>query len=315
MDNKILLLDNSQVDREKMKYIISELGKFEIIDVASFNEINSIDVSLACFSLIIIGIDFPKEKESFSLISAIRSNPETKAVPIIVIAKPNNPQIKNLTLKYSVNDYIEKPVKPARLQSSIRSLVRIEAKFKYIVNETAKIIMSFEEYFAKEIYMAKRTKHHLSIVLITLVKPKEEKLLGSSNYIDSVQLKEKAYTIAIEKVKQSLRITDYAILNNKDIIIVLPNTNAAGAKVVDTKISSKIDTSLCEINLKFNDLFFSTTVTYPEEGSDFQSLMNAAIKKVSDKEMLEKFTNILDNTKQNVSSSYTRYKKYDPKKH
>ncbi|KNY28605.1 response regulator [Pseudobacteroides cellulosolvens] len=316
MDNKILLLDNSEVDREKMKYIISELGKFEIIDVASFNEINSIEVSLACFSLIIIEINFPTEKDSFSLISAIRSNAETKTVPIIVIAKPNNPQIKSLALKYSVNDYIEKPVNPTRLQSSIRSLVRIEAKFKYIVNETAKIIMSFEEYFAKELYMAKRTKQHLSIVLITLVKPKEEKLLGgSSNYIYSMQLKEKAYTTAIDKVKQSLRVTDYAILNNKDIIIVLPNTNMAGAKVVDTKITAKIDTSLCEFNLKFNDLFFSTTVTYPEEGSDFQSLMNAAIKKVSDKEMLEKFTNILDNTKQNVSSSYTRYKKYDPRKY
>jgi len=315
MDNKILLIDNSQVDREKIKYIISELGKFDIIDIASFHEINNLEISLACFSLIIIEIASPAEKEGFSLISMIRSTPETKAIPIIVTAKPNNSHIKNLAHKFSVNDYIEKPVKPARLQSSIRSLVRIEAKFKYIVNETAKIIMSFEEYFAKEIYMAKRTKHHLSIVLVTLVKPKEEKLLGNSNYIDSFQLKEKAYAIAIDKVKKSLRITDYAILNDKDIIIVLPNTNAAGAKVVDTKITTKIDTGLSDINLRFNYLFFSTTVTFPDEGSDFQSLMNAAIKKVSDKEMLEKFTNILDNTRLNITENYTRYKKYDPKKH
>ncbi|GEM_PF-239510 len=315
MDNKILLIDSSEVDREKIKYIISELGKFEIIDFASFHDINKLEIPLESFSLIILEIAFPAEKEGFSLISAIRSNPKTKAIPIIVTAKPNNPHIKNITHKLSVNDYIEKPVKPARLQNSIRSLVRIEAKFKYIVNETARIIMSFEEYFAKEIYMAKRTKQNLSIVLITMVKSKEEKFLGNSNYMDNLQIKDKAYAIAIDKVKKSLRITDYAILNNKDIIIVLPNTNAAGAKVVDTKIATKIDTSLNELNLKFNDLFFSTTVTFPEEGNDFQSLMNAAIKKVSDKEMLEKFTNILDNNKLNIAGSYSKYKKYNPKKH
>jgi two-component system chemotaxis response regulator CheY len=314
MDGKILLLDKSKLDREKIKYIISEIGNFEVIDFGSALELGSMQVSLAIFALIIIEIDFPTEKDSFSLISTIRSSPETKSIPIIVITKPNNPQIKNVTQKYSVNDYIEKPVSPARLKSSICSMVRIEAKFKYIVNETAKIIMSFEEYFAKDIYMSKRTKQHLSIVLITLVKSKEEKLLGSSsNYIDNLQLKEKAYSTAIVKVKQSLRITDYAILNNKDIIIVLPNTNLSGAKVVNTKITANIDESLTEINLRFNDLFFCTTVTYPEEGSDFQSLMAAALKKVSDKEMLEKFTNILDNNKFNVGSSYTKYKKYNPR--
>jgi DNA-binding NarL/FixJ family response regulator len=314
MDGKILLLDKSKLDREKIKYIISEIGNFEVIDFGSALELGSMQVSLAIFALIIIEIDFPTEKDSFSLISTIRSGPDTKSIPIIVITKPNSPQIKNITQKYSVNDYIEKPVSPARLKSSICSMVRIEAKFKYIVNETAKIIMSFEEYFAKDIYMSKRTKQHLSIVLITLVKSKEEKLLGSSsNYIDNLQLKEKAYSTAIVKVKQSLRITDYAILNNKDIIIVLPNTNLSGAKVVNTKITANIDESLTKINLRFNDLFFCTTVTYPEEGSDFQSLMAAALKKVSDKEMLEKFTNILDNNKFNAGSSYTKYKKYNPR--
>ncbi|HEY9062144.1 MAG TPA: response regulator [Pseudobacteroides sp.] len=314
MDGKILLLDKSRLDREKIKYIISEIGNFEITEVQSVQELYYMHDSLVSFSLVIIEIDYPMEKESFSLISSIRSSPETKSLPIIVITKPNNPQIKNAVHKYSVSDYMEKPVNPSRLQSSIRSMVRIEAKFKYIVNESAKIIMSFEEYFAKDIYMSKRTKQHLSIVLITMVKSTEEKLLGSSsNYIENLQLKEKAYSTAIVKVKQSLRITDYAILNNKDIIIVLPNTNLSGAKVVNTKIAANIDESLSEINLKFNDLFFCTTVTYPEEGSDFQSLMAAALKKVSDKEMLEKFTNILDNNKLNVSSSYSKYKKYDPR--
>lgn len=314
MDGKILLIDKSKLDREKIKYIISEIGNFDITEVQSVHELYNIQHSLASFSLIIMEIDFPTEKESFTLISSIRSSPETKFIPIIVITKPNNPQIKNAAHKYSVNDYMEKPVKPSRLQSSIRSMIRIEAKFKYIVNESAKIIMSFEEYFAKDIYMSKRTKQHLSIVLITMVKSIEEKFLGSSsNYIENLQLKEKAYSTAIIKVKQCLRITDYAILNNKDIIIVLPNTNLSGAKVVNTKIAANIDESLTEINLKFNDLFFSTTVTYPEEGCDFQSLMAAALKKVSDKEMLEKFTNILDNNKLNVSSSYSKYKKYDPR--
>ena len=118
-----------------------------------------------------------------------------------------------------------------------------------------------------------------------------------------------------EKLKDAGFETEIIVVDNASEDNTANEAKAAGAKVVDTKITTKIDTGLSDINLRFNYLFFSTTVTFPDEGSDFQSLMNAAIKKVSDKEMLEKFTNILDNTRLNITENYTRYKKYDPKKH
>jgi hypothetical protein len=166
--------------------------------------------------------------------------------------------------------------------------------------------MSFEEYFAKELNMAKRTRRCLSIILITLIKPKEEKLKNIENI---TEIMDKAYSIAIDKVKKSLRVTDYAVLNNKDIIVVLPNTDPSGALVVNEKISLYIDVGLNSIDIKFDDFFFSTCVTYPEDGSDFQSLMERAIKSVTEKEMLEKFTNILDETKVYARSRYNQFKK------
>ncbi len=306
MDGTILVMDYSGYEREKIKYILSGIAKFDIIEISNISRFYSALNELKNLSLIIMDIAFPVEKEGFSMLSSIRNSSGIKDVPVIIVTRSDRPEYRDIALKFNVCDYIGKPFKPNRLESSVRSAVKIQKKFAYTVNESAKIIMSFEEYFAKELNMAKRAKQRISIMLITLIKPKEESYKGKENI---QELMEKAYSIAIDRVKRSLRITDYAILNNKDIIIVLPNTGAAGANVVNEKISLYIDIGLKSIDVKFNDFFFSTCVTYPEDGDDFQLLMERALKRVADKEMLEKLTNILDGTKEYASNRYKQFKK------
>jgi len=309
MKKRILIFDYSDFDREKIKYILSNISDFDIVEISDILEFSQIQNRLKSFDLIIIDINFPMEKDGFSIISQIRSFPETRNTPIIIITRSTSSDIKNIALKYSVNDFIQKPFKPSRLERSLSTVINIEKQFRYIVNDSAKIIMSFEEYFSKEINMAKRTKQLLSLILITLIKPKQEKLADSTNLSEISNIMDNAYKTAIIKVKQCLRITDYAVLNNRDIIVVLPNTGSMGAKVVNTKIIANIDSSLKEAGLEFDDLFYSTCVVYPDDGDNFQSLIETAFKKVADKEMLEKFTNILDEAKLNVSKRYTQFKK------
>lgn len=306
MDGTVLIMEYSGYEIKKIKYILSSIGNFDFVEISEINRFYSAFRTLGNLSLIIMDLAFPTVEEGFSLLASIRSSSHLKDMPVIITSKSDNVEYRNAALKLLVNDYIQKPYKPFRLESSVRSLVKMEKRFSYKVNESAKIIMSFEEYFAKELNMAKRTKQCLSIILITLIKPKEEKL----NNLENInEIMDKAYSTAIDRVKRSLRVTDYAVLNNRDIIVVLPNTNPSGARVVNEKISLYIDAGLNSINVKFDDFFFSTFVTYPDDGSDFQSLMERAIKRVTDKEMLEKFTNILDETKNYARSRYNQFKK------
>ncbi len=306
MDGTVLIMDYSDYERKKIKYILSNTGKFDFIEFSNINQFTTAFNQLCNLSLIIMDLAFPVEKEGFSVLNSIRNSSVLKDTPVIIIAKSDNVEYRDAAVKLLVNDYIQKPYKPVRLESSVRSIVKIQKKFSYNVNESAKIIMSFEEYFAKELSMAKRTKQHLSIMLITLIKPKEEKFLDIPNLSE---IMDKAYSIAIDRVKRSLRVTDYAILNNRDIIVVLPNTAASGARVVNEKICLYIDVGLNNINVRFDHFFFSTCVTYPEDGNDFQSLMERALKTVTDKEMLEKFTNILGETREYARSRYNQFKK------
>jgi DNA-binding response OmpR family regulator len=306
MDGSILIIDNSHFEREKIKYILSNIGKFDIIQISSTDSFNESVSKLTNITLIIMDIAFPVEKEGFSMLSSIRNSPSLKNTPVIIITRSDSVEYRDTALKYSVNDYIAKPYKPSRLENSVRSIINVKKKFTYTVDKSAKIIMSFEEYFAKELSMANRTKQPLSIILITLIKPNEEKLKDSKNISE---LMEKSYSLAIQRVKQSLRVTDYAVLNNRDIIIVLPNTNSSGANTVSEKINLYIDIGLSSLGVAFRQLFYSTSVTYPDDGRDFQSLMEQALKRVEDKEMLEKFTNILDGTKEYARSRYKQFKK------
>ena len=306
MDGTVLVMDYSGFEIKKIKYILSSIGNFDFIEISDVNRFYSSFNELSNLTLIIMDLAFPTEKEGFSLLASIRNSSHLKDTPVIITSKSDNVEYRNAALKLLANDYIQKPYKPSRLESSVRSIIKIEKRFSYPVDESAKIIMSFEEYFAKELNMAKRTRRCLSIILITLIKPKEEKLKNIENI---TEIMDKAYSIAIDKVKKSLRVTDYAVLNNKDIIVVLPNTDPSGALVVNEKISLYIDVGLNSIDIKFDDFFFSTCVTYPEDGSDFQSLMERAIKSVTEKEMLEKFTNILDETKVYARSRYNQFKK------
>jgi hypothetical protein len=82
-----------------------------------------------------------------------------------------------------------------------------------------------------------------------------------------------------------------------------------GANTVSEKINLYIDIGLSSLGVAFRQLFYSTSVTYPDDGRDFQSLMEQALKRVEDKEMLEKFTNILDGTKEYARSRYKQFKK------
>jgi hypothetical protein len=119
------------------------------------------------------------------------------------------------------------------------------------------------------------------------------------------------FAIAAQKAKDALRATDTIVINHdRDIIIVLPCTDEAGARLVCDKITSQMEPEFEKICSDRNKYIYPVKVTYPQDGDSFQMLMETAFKKVSDKEILEKIVSISTDTRKYADKSYNRYKKW-----
>ena len=306
MDGTILLIYYSEYEREKVKITFDNIGEFQFIEIDSLDLYYHINQDLSSLSLIIIDIAFPSEKEGFEIISSLRKNTATSNVPIIIMTKSDNIEYKSRALKFNVSDFIIKPYQTKRLESSIRSTLKIESKFNYNLDSANVITMSVEDYIAKEFKIALRANQNLSIVFITHLDP--IKSSSEIKKINSYSLMEQAYLMAIEKVKSASRSTDTVIFNdNKDILVILPFTNSEGADNVMNKIKDSLADGLSRLNIS-SDFFYTVNATYPMDGKNFQQLMETTLKKVEDKIMLEKITHIGLNTLEHARKTYKRFK-------
>jgi len=305
MDGTILLIDYSEYEREKIKITFDNFGEFQFIEVENINKYKQISENLPDLSLIIIDISFPSEREGFEVISSLRKNSSTANTPIIIVTKSDNIQYKDHALKFNVSDFIIKPYPPKRLENSIKSTLKIDNKFRYNLGSVNVITMSVEDYIAKEFKIASRANQSLSIVFITHIdinKPSSE-----DPRIISSEQKSQIYNMAIEKVKSASRSTDTVIFNDdKDILVILPFTNSQGAEIVVNKINDNLVQGLKALNVP-SDYFYIVYTTFPQDGKNFQAVMEKALKKVEDKIMLEKITNISLNKLDHARKTYRKF--------
>lgn len=308
MDGTILLIDYSEYEREKNKIIFENIGEYSFIESDSLKKFYNIIRDIDSVTLIIMDIAFPVEKEGLEVLAAIRNNSKTVNTPIIIATKSDNAGYRHAALKFKVSDFVLKPYSTKRLENSIRSVLKIAQRFRYELDSANVISMSIEDYISKEFKVASRAGQNLSIILmvpINLKKDSSERSMGSF-----AELEEKIQNIAIEKVKLSLRSTDTAILNeNKDILVILPFTNASGAQKVLDKTQDNVVKGLNELNIDYSDYYYAVCVTFPHDGKTFQSLMEKAIKKVDDKITLEKITSLGANVLDNARKTYRKYNK------
>jgi len=305
MDGTILLMDYSQYEREKIKITFENFGEFEFIEADNINKYKQIVQNLPELSLIIIDISFPSEREGFEIISSLRRYPSTANTPIIIITKSDNIQYKDHVLKFNISDFIIKPYQPKRLENSIKSTLKIQNKFRFNLGSANVITMSVEDYIAKEFKIASRTNQNLSIVFITHLDL--NKSSSEAGKALSPEQRAEIYNMAIEKVKSASRSTDTVIFNDdKDILVILPFTNSQGAETVVNKINDNLTQGLNTLNVP-TDFFYTVYTTFPQDGKNFQTLMERALKKVEDKVMLEKITNIDINKFDHARKTYHKY--------
>ncbi len=223
------------------------------------------------------------------------------------MTKADNKNYRKTALDFNVRDYIIKPYRTQRLGNSIRSILKIDQSFKYNIDSANVITLSVEDYITKEFKIASRANKKLSIILITPIYAYKA-MLEKENLTDS-KFMNNVYNSVIEEVKLSSRYTDTVIFNeNKDVLVILPFTDASGASKVVEKIKTNVSKALNKLNVDFNELFYIAYSTFPDDGKNFQGLMKKVIKQVEDKIMLEKITSIGENALDNARSKYNKFK-------
>lgn len=305
MDGKVLLLEYSAYERQKIRHILSAAGRFDVIDVGDINQFKLLDLDIEGLKLIIMDLSFPTENDGFGVLRKIRDS-SSRNVPVIVISQSDSPDLREKVLGYSARDYIVKPFNVRRLEASIKGIVRIEKEFYYDTSHISEINMSFESYMEREIKFAKRTNTPLSLILITTLQMDRNSEAG---HPVTDNLRKSVFSIAAAKSRESLRLTDTIVMNgNRDIIIVLPCTEEIGARLVCEKIVKLSEPEFKSLSVDISQQVYPVYVTFPEDGESFQKLMETAFKKVSSKEMLERITSIPTDARKYADRSYSRYK-------
>lgn len=307
MDGKVLLLEYSAYERQKIRHILNTRGRFEVIDVGDISQFRLLDLDIEDLKLIIMDLSFPTESEGLGALHRISAS-ASRNVPVIVISQADSLELRDAVLKYSAKDFIVKPYSVLRLEASIKSLVRTKAEFVYDTSDIGEIKMSFDSYIDREIKFAKRTKTPLSLILITTLQIDGRLEIGPQA---SDSLKKSVFSIAAAKSREALRSTDTIVMNGtRDIIIILPCTEEIGARLVCEKIVKLSEPEFKSLSVDISQRVYPVYVTFPEDGKSFQQLMETAFKKVSDKEMLEKITSIPEDARKYANRVYNRYRRW-----
>jgi CheY-like chemotaxis protein len=112
MKKKILIVDDEEVIRKFLKIHLAKLG-YEVMEagdgVQAIEQLGKDD-----FDLLICDILMPK-KDGWEVIREVKSNPKTKAIPVIVLTAKNEDSDMFKGYDLGVNYYMTKPFTKAQL--------------------------------------------------------------------------------------------------------------------------------------------------------------------------------------------------------
>ena len=303
MAQKILIINSQKIDQDKIKNVVKNIGDYNIIEITSKTQYEHSKGFFDNLCLAITDIFLPDEKSGFSVIESLRGNPDTSSVPIIAVSKNDSTQLREKVFKYKVRDFIIKPFTKQRLENSLKSILKKEADYTFNTSNIGSLVISFDEFIEKEIKLSERLDRPFSIILISLLLSKNS-MAEQKNRIDNF------FEIAETKCRSWLRSTDTMFENEKkDIILILPATDSHGVKSVESKLKNSIDRKLKSMNYLFKDYFFSSHVTYPDNGETVSELTKNLFKKMEDKYRQEKYASIPERLREYANKRYIQFNK------
>jgi DNA-binding response OmpR family regulator len=96
--------------------------------------------------LIILDVMMP-DIDGFELCTALKKNPATRHIPVIIVTSMDNRESRLRGLQAGADDYFAKPVNPAEIQVSVRDLLQMNKRCelqRQVTQESSSLMRSMQ---------------------------------------------------------------------------------------------------------------------------------------------------------------------------
>ncbi len=256
-DKTILIVDDTIVNLD----ILSELlYEYDVVEATNGEEALSI-VNEDKIDLILLDIMMPN-MDGFEVCQKLKENPQTKDIPIIFItAKIDEASIVKA---YDIGgaDYVTKPFLPKELLARVKKELQIQdmiSELKFLASTDPMTKLYNRRYFSTisehTLDLVKREKKDLSIIMLDIDKFKKINDTHGHHIGDKV-IMHLANKIIICKRKSDIS----ARFGGEEFVILLPNTNINGAKIVAETLRKSVENAHLVYDINNNTLNYTVSL-------------------------------------------------------
>ena len=120
---KVLVVEDSPTMRQLIVFALKRIRGFQIVE-ANDGVDGLKKLSAEKFDLILTDINMPI-MDGLKLVSMVRSDPNYKETPIIVITTEGATEDRERALALGANEYITKPIQTMKIMETVRKLMGI----------------------------------------------------------------------------------------------------------------------------------------------------------------------------------------------
>jgi adenylate cyclase len=145
---KVLVAEDNRDSRELVSDILLNLGHVPILAPNGRVALEKIQEDLP--DLVILDINMP-EMDGFQVCAALKSNPATDRIPVIMLTAQVDVESRVTGLQLGADDYLPKPFHPRELIARIETRLRAKEETDSLREQREHIRRTFERFVAHEI--------------------------------------------------------------------------------------------------------------------------------------------------------------------
>lgn len=262
----ILVVDPSLLDRKRIR-IVLEAAAHTVAEVASptqaLAELQK--MGKGDLQMMITELQFP-EGGGVEFIRHLKQEPALQTIPVVVCtAQPPREQVIEL-ISSGVSTIVTKPFGGELLLRRVTETLAEASKLAQ--GEGARLSWNMEDYLRRELKRAERSRSPFSLIAV--------QTLGET--------RRQAVPLLMRALVRQMRETDVLVrLGDDQVVIMLPDTDAAGAAVVARRIG-EVGEGLA-VGLDGEESMVvavqTGTATYPTEVADGERLITMACERAS----------------------------------
>lgn len=120
MERTVLVVEDTDIGRDALELALARVPNVILRIVRSAEEALALLGENTC--ALVTDLNLPR-MDGFELIEAVRSDPERRRLPIVVISGNSDPDTPSRLLALGANAYFPKPFSPAEVRSRLEQLI------------------------------------------------------------------------------------------------------------------------------------------------------------------------------------------------